>query len=135
MTVTKEQAQMLATLACAARPHGARRWDPAGVVAAIRHVADHRLVDVAHAVLRAADTPDLETPGAIANTASSAWRPVDAGAQPAATERPRRTRENTCGICGKLQTDCEANPWAEHEFEPLTTTHAGRRPNQLEESA
>lgn len=73
MPVTREQAQMLATLAVAARPTGAPRWDPAGVFAAIGKIKQLALADVAMAVMRAAADRTLETPGAIANLRSSAW--------------------------------------------------------------
>jgi hypothetical protein len=65
MTVTKDQAQMLTTLAIACRPHRAPTWDPAGVMAAISAVRDRSLAEVILAVIRAASDRDAQTPGVI----------------------------------------------------------------------
>jgi hypothetical protein len=73
MPVTKDQAQMLATLAVACRPHGAPHWDAAGVVAAIAKVHHVGLADVMMAVIRAAADRDAKTPGVIAATTSIHW--------------------------------------------------------------
>lgn len=118
MTIDRTQAQMLATLACAARPHGARRWDAAGVMAAIGHVRHLDLATVGVVVLVAAADRDLETPGAIANTASPTWRRAT---QPIAV--PSRSLDHTpasllCGICSEPEDRCRAR-WADdHTYEP-----------------
>lgn len=65
MTVTQSQAQMLTTLATACRPHGARRWNSAGVTAAIKAVADRSLPEVVMAVIRAAADRNVDSPGVI----------------------------------------------------------------------
>ena len=52
MPVTKAQAASLAELAAACRPHGAPRWDAAGIVAAIGKVKHLSLADVALAVFQ-----------------------------------------------------------------------------------
>lgn len=120
--IEKQHAQMLASLACAARPRGAPKWDPAGVVAAIANVRHLSLAEVTHAVMNAAANKDLHTPGAIGNTASEVWR-----AGPALTlARPVFDPMTTCGICGKARADCERNPHAEHAFESQADTVRNR---------
>lgn len=125
MPVTQDQAQRLAALAVDARPHGARRWDAAGVMAAIAKVRHLALADVALAVIRAADDRDLETPGAIGNTQTSCWRERATNRH---VDRPHLTPGNTCGICGQHRTKCEQNPYAEHDFEALAYTRSLGRP-------
>lgn len=71
--VTRDQAAMLAALAAACRQPGKRRWDEAGVIAALAKVAHLQLADVIHVTIRAAEDPDLDTPGAIGNTSSPTW--------------------------------------------------------------
>lgn len=73
MPVTHEQAQQLASLARAIRPHGARRWDEPGVMAAIGAVRHLDLAEVAMVVVGAAADRGLETPAAIGNTKSPVW--------------------------------------------------------------
>jgi hypothetical protein len=121
--IDKHQAQMLAALACAARPRGAPRWDPAGVVAAIGHVKHLALGEVAIATMRAAGNANLHTPGAIANTASEVWR--DGPAATLARPDPYDPH-STCGICGKARHDCERNPHAGHDFESQADTVRNR---------
>ena len=112
--IDKSQAQMLATLACAARPRGARRWDPAGVVAAIAKVRHLPLDEVTAATMRAAGDASLETPGAIGNTTTSCWRSDPSSS----TSSPEPYDPNgMCQICGKTRFHCERNPYADHTFE------------------
>lgn len=120
MPVTRDQAQMLAALACAARPYGAAQWDPAGVVAAVSKVAGLELADVAMATMRAAADRDLKTPGAIGNTATSAWRER-------VTETPvhRTEHEPSCGICGFTRSECRRRWEADHDFEPIGEVRVG----------
>lgn len=74
MPVTRHQAQLLAELAADLRPRGARRWDIPGIINAIEKVQTLALADVAATVVRAATDHTLDTPGAIGNTQTSAWR-------------------------------------------------------------
>lgn len=105
MPVTPEQAHMLASLAADCRPHGARRWDAPGVVAAIKAVSHLSLADVALAVIRAADDANLDTPGPIRKPSSSCWRERNPDRQ---VVRKPFTPANTCGICGKQEPECAA---------------------------
>lgn len=98
MPVTKPEAQMLATLALAMRPHGAPRWEAPGVMAALAKVAHMPLADVVCAVARAASDRTLQTPGPIGNPQSPCWRE-----RPAEKVAPRNpTSGNACWTCGKV---------------------------------
>lgn len=117
MPVTKDQAEMLATLATAARPHGARRWDAPGVMAALSKVRGLELADVMMAAGRAARDRDLDTPAAIGNPSAPCWveRPVERYV-PVKTKPAER-----CGICARPRRVCESVPRFaddEHTFEP-----------------
>lgn len=123
--IEKHQAQMLASLACAARPHGAPRWDEAGVMAAIAQVRHLDLAEVNRAVMTAARNRALTTPGAIGNTSSEVWRAASSptrsttssssSSSSSGSERP--DPNGTCQICGKARYHCERNPHADHRFE------------------
>lgn len=130
MTVTKEQAQMIATLAAAARPHGARRWDAAGVMAALEKVANRNLGDVILATIRAAADRDVETPGVIPANGSH-WQ-EQLKPQPfvprflGAGER--------CSICSMSDAACRIrHSTDDHEFE--SAAMAARRAEALDPSA
>lgn len=117
MPVTKDQAQMLAVLTAACRPHGATRWDEAGIVAALAKVRHLSLADVALAAIRAADDRELQTPGVIGNLASSCWKERD-------TDRPTTRVEwpddaHRCRTCSLPKADCD-RLWDDHPFEPIT---------------
>jgi hypothetical protein len=110
MPVTESQAHALAAITVACRPHGARRWDEPGVVAAIGHVQRLALADVAMACIRAASDRSLNTPAAIGNTQSSAWRERLAEAPPVDPKRKRYCRThsmeiNILGVCSGCASD------------------------------
>lgn len=113
--IDKQHAQMLAALACAARPRGATKWDPAGVMAALAHVRHLPLPEVAIATFRAAADATFHTPGGIGNTTTSCWR--SPGIEATGASRTPYDPMTTCGICGKARADCERNPHGEHAFE------------------
>lgn len=130
MPVTKDDAVRLADLAVAIRPHGARRWDKPGIVAAIGRVKDLHLADVAMAVIRAADDRSLETPGAIGNPSAPCW----------ADRRPDRPQVrvsadplSTCGICGRDEGFCRRNQHSGHEF--ISSVDDTRRARKHQEQA
>lgn len=116
MPVTDQDARALAYLAARMRPHGARRWDEAGIVAAIGKVKHLALADVALAVVHAADDRSLETPAPIGNVRSTCWRERNPD-RPA--EHKPYVREHTCGVCGFAETDCRARWEGDHEFEQM----------------
>jgi hypothetical protein len=97
MTVTREAAEHLTAIALACRPHGARRWDGPGVLAAIGKVKHLSLADVAMATVRAACDRHLETPGAIANTQAPCWK--ERPAEPTTKRNPRPAE--ACVTCGR----------------------------------
>jgi len=113
MPVTKDQANMLASLAVSCRPTGAPRWDEPGIVAAIGKVAHLHLADVAHAVLRAAEDRTAKTPGVIAAVGSVHWRDRNPD-RPA--ERKPFDPQGTCATCSQSEARCR-EVWADdHEF-------------------
>src|SRR5688572_3631479 len=117
MPVTQEQAQWITSLALAARPYGARRWDAAGVMAQLAKVKHLDLAEVMIAAGRAARDRDLETPGALGNPSAPCWveRPVERAAPLKTTPGER------CGICSGTRSTCASAPrWADddHAFEP-----------------
>jgi hypothetical protein len=130
MPVTKEQAAMIADLASAARPHGARRWDAPGIVAALAKVRHLELAEVLMAVGRAARDRDLETPAAIGNPSAPCWieRPIERAT-------PEKTTPDTrCGICGHARERCATAPRFaddDHAFEPDFKQRTGSAVEEL----
>lgn len=114
MSVNEQQARALAFLATSCRPHGASRWDEAGVLAAIAKVKHLALADVMLAVARAADDRELKTPGAIGNTTAPCWRERDSN-RPA----PREPFDPDlfCGICNRPGDGRHPD---DHDFESTT---------------
>lgn len=117
MTVDKHQAQMLATIAVACRPHGAPHWDEAGVMAAIVKIKHLSLADVTLAVIRAADDRSVRTPGVIGNVSSPCWK--ERG-----TDRPQRIEEpenhERCSTCSLHRDRCRSLHADDHDFRPWT---------------
>lgn len=114
MTVTRPQAQMLATLAAACRPNGARRWDQAGTMAAIERLYDRDLSEVIMATIRAARDRDVETPGVLP-TAGPHWREQLAPASfvPNVIDLAER-----CSVCSMSEASCRIRHKVDdHEFE------------------
>lgn len=109
MPVSKEQAQLIAPLIRARRPHGAFRWDEPGIVAAIERVKHLGLGEVMDALGRAADDRDARTPAVITNLRSSYWRPD--------LERVGRVKdpfdpEETCSRCNQpTHPDSDDHPF------------------------
>ena len=98
MPVTREQAQMLTTLAIACRPYRAPTWDAPGVMAAIGSIKDWSLGEVMLRVAVAAQDREAKTPAVITSPAMKIpetkpplWQP-DAG-----------DLRDFCSVCGKKQ--------------------------------
>ena len=128
MPVTPEQAAQLADLAAAIRPHGARRWDKAGIVAAIGRVKHLSLADVAMAVIRAADDRSLDTPGAIGNSKAPCWADRR-GDRPQPIE-PFNRRIH-CDVCGKTADrhgDLAGHPFETRHDADHRRAHDGPKP-------
>lgn len=130
MPLTDDDIRLLAWQARRARPHGARRWDEAGITAALAKVRHLDLAEVMMAVGRAARDRDLETPAAIGNTAAPCWveRPIERWA-PA-----KVTRSDRCGECSQPRDVCERTPrWGDddHEFRPDWLAPSGSAVDEL----
>lgn len=150
MPVTREQAAQLASLAAAMRPHGARRWDEPGIVAAIAKVAHLALSDVAMAVTRAASDRTADNPGVISATTSIHWR--EKAAERAHQTPPRRDEEcphhpgqrvANCGGCNADRLGGDQPPVRHHaKPAPMPPEYvaarealaAARRPAETEEA-
>ncbi len=117
MTLTRDHAQMLATLARACRPHGAARWDEPGIMAALKQVADRDLASVIIATITAASDRDCETPGVIP-TNGSHWT---AAAKVAVTPPDNTPAGDRCTVCSKPEQACMSRPRFaddDHAFSP-----------------
>ncbi len=113
MTITKPQAQMLATLAAACRPTGARRWDTAGTMAALERLHDRDLGEVIMATIRAARDRDVDSPGVLP-TAGPHWqeRLVPAAFVPRTLDAGER-----CSVCSMSEPACRMRHSVDdHEF-------------------
>jgi hypothetical protein len=114
MTVTKDQAQMLATLACATRPMGARQWKPDAVMAEIEKLRDRTLGSVICAVTRAAMDRNAQRPEVI-SSAGSHWSDT----QTVVPQTEPVARGDRCSICSLPKNACELRWRHDHEFDSL----------------
>lgn len=119
MTISRDQAQMIAALACASRPTGARQWHEADVMEQIRKLAGRSLSSVALAVLRAAADKGAERPEVI-GSGGSHWGDtmLPRDFVPDAVER-----EHRCSVCGYSEQVCRdrraTSRFNSHEFDSL----------------
>lgn len=126
MTITREQAQMLTTLAIACRPYRAPTWDAAGVMAAIAKIKDWSLHEVALRVIVAAADREAQTPGVIASPGMKIPEPKAALFKPTTWDPA-----DICSDCSKPRNVCENGPRFkddDHEFvsravNPSTARH------------
>ncbi|HEY0888928.1 MAG TPA: hypothetical protein VGE38_04885 [Nocardioides sp.] len=125
VTVTDQQTRAITFLAAAMRPHGARRWDEAGIYAAIKKLADRKLSDVVLAITRAADDREANTPNVILSPASPHWRERDTGWTPPPTPHDR---DATCDTCSLPEHQCRTRWAGDHEFTPLSRAANRRLP-------
>jgi hypothetical protein len=122
VTVTADQAHMLATLGLAMRPYGAPRFNAAGINAQIRRVERMALHEVALVVVAVCTDPSLETPASIGDTRSRHW----AGIHVVRAEPPARDVApigSRCTVCSLVERDCRSRWSTDHQFtrpiEPL----------------
>lgn len=108
--VTPDQARQLTSQAIACRPTGARRWDAAGVMAAIKVIAHWSLAEVMVEVATAAADMAADTPGVIGKQGRR-WQ---ANVSHAPDVRPGQPR---CTWCGRY--DGSRHP-LDHVFSPPT---------------
>lgn len=129
MPVTRDQAHRLAEDTRDARreTRGAHQWDVPGIVAAIGKVQHLAFAEVMKACARAAADRTLQTPAAIGDTRSSAWRERIADAAP--TEK---WDGPVCDICTRPQPDCERRaPISGHGFRQRTDQERKLPPDQI----
>ena len=129
MTVTKDQAQMLASLACDSRPTGARRWNPDDVMAEIAKLHDRSLPAVICAVIRAAMDRGAERPAIICSSGSH-WSDT-AVAQAFVPNHVDRSER--CSICARSEPHCRMRWGADHEF--VSVVDAARKRTSTEATA
>jgi hypothetical protein len=72
--LTADEVTCLAGIIAKLRPHGARRWDPAGIRAKLMDVAEIDAAEVIKAAVRLAQDREALTPGQIAKPESGCWR-------------------------------------------------------------
>lgn len=106
MPVTKDQAQMIASLAVACRPNRAPTWDHAGVVANVWKIRDRSLSEVVLAVIRAAADHETTSPGVIPANGSH-WQEQ---LKPEKWQPETLDPAERCGVCGKARQRCESAP-------------------------
>ena len=109
MSITKDQAQMIAALAVAARPSGASRWDEAGVVANLAKVRDRSLAAVVIATMQAAEDRNAHTPGVIPGQGPH-WRNPESAPRPPTVAYDAN---HFCADCGKHR---DRHPPTDHPF-------------------
>ena len=117
MTVTRDQAQMLASLAVDCRPNRAPTWDPAGVLENIGKVRHLDLAEVALAVIRAAADREARTPGVIPATNGSHWQEQ---LKPPPFQPDSTWNHLRCSACGLHEADCRVRWSGDHDYRPLT---------------
>lgn len=115
MTVTREHAQMLTTLAIACRPHRAPTLDAEGWMAHLRKVAHLDLAEVGHAALRLTKDVTATTPAAIANPASQYYREQ---LKPEKWEPTIIDPADRCSVCSKDRGDCETRRVDQRGMDP-----------------
>jgi hypothetical protein len=132
MTVTKDQAQMLATLACASRPTGARQWNPAKVMVEIGTLRARGLSlgAIACAVFRCAMDRNVEREGCISSPGSH-WS--DTRIAEVFVPQVMDSRER-CSICSMAEPSCRMRHSVDdHEFESVAM--AAKRKSEADPQA
>jgi len=136
MSVTKDQAHMLATLAqgIRAETHGAGEWDTAGIVAQIEPVLAMSLAEVMRALSRLAEDATAKTPGGLRDTKNACWRERTPERE---TFRPPRADEmcqthgagyiDACPGCRADQLAGDSTPPRRQRIEPTSEYLAARQ--------
>lgn len=110
---TADEIACLSGILAKLRPHGAPRWQPPGVRAALARVAGLDAANVLMAAVRLSQDRSAETPGQIAITSAECWR--ERVAEPGAAQP---SNEPFCGYCGKPESYCRRVFCDDHAFEP-----------------
>jgi hypothetical protein len=122
MTVTREQAQMLTSLAIACRPHRAPTWDAPGIMATIGQMRDWSLPEVALRVIVAAADREAKTPAVMCSPSMQIPEPKAPLWQPT----NRRDDEGRCSECGLPRAACESRPRFGDDDHGFTSIAANR---------
>lgn len=109
------------------RPHGAPRWQEAGVRAAFAKVANLDAANVLMAAIRLSQDRTAETPAQIGIPAAQCW--VEKPGEWTAPSEPY-DHGTACGVCDLPETRCRAMRWSGHEYEPKPTALATRIPGE-----
>lgn len=107
MTVTKAQAYALADLTRTIRP----AWDTRAITTAIAEVSHADLPDIAAALLRIADNPDMRTPAALTFEGDH-WHTPTTKLYPA----------DRCRTCGHPQHRCRQLATRTNDQHPYVAT-------------
>lgn len=114
MTINEQQQRAVVYLAASCRPSGARRWNEAGIAAAVAKVAHRSLPDVILAVVRAAADRNAETPGVIPSAGphweEGSYQPVH---EPVIV--PSHLR---CRVCDHPEAECRRLWTDDHDYDP-----------------
>lgn len=119
MPVTEQQARAIAFLASSVRPHGAPRWDEAGIYANVLKVRDRSLGSVVIATIQAAEDRNAQSPGVLPS-AGPHWRNP---------ETAPRTGPNTwepdkvCTTCSRPEAACKAIRHADDDHPFISRAH------------
>lgn len=129
MTVTKEQAQMLTTLAIACRPHRAPTWDEAGVMAQLAKMRDWSLAEVMLRVAVCADDREAKTP-AVISAPGTRIPELKAGRFEPDTWEP----DLICSTCSKPEARCRSIRFADDDHTFVSRAHARRQSDRPAEA-
>lgn len=135
MPITKQQAQMLTSLAVDCRPPHASRWDEPGIMAALAKVSTLALADIILATIRAASDATAKTPAVISATTSTHWREKLADPNATRYHPPKRSEDcprhpgqyaDRCGGCAAdAATHTPAPPQQHHVNPDAERAHRG----------
>lgn len=107
--LTADEINTLANILAKLRPHGARRWDPTGIRAALTKAAELDATNVLMAALRLSQDRTAHTPAQIAITTAECWRErlVDPVAAPPVLQRYCDT--HNVRVIGVVCPSCRAD--------------------------
>lgn len=123
--MNEHEAQRIATAMHQLRPD----WPASSLLTLIRkHLIDRPRRDVTVALAWVACESASHTPARVLESGPW-WRA--AGVEGTVTARQPFDPRSTCGICGKTEQQCRANPHGEHEFQSIEMERKqlGERPD------
>lgn len=126
--LTSDEIACLSAVLAKLRPHGAKRWDAAGIRATLAKVAQLDAANVLMAAIRLSQDRSAETPAQIAIPSSQCWVERVSDWQPPTKPYDHGT---ACGICDQPEDRCRANQWSGHEYQPKPAALAARVPGHM----